>query len=76
MICPFSQPYELWLLKKNIYGLQLSPNNWFKKLARTIRGMVLLVYPHDLCIYTGTFTTEGPHIYIGFYMDNFVYFSK
>ena len=71
MGCPFSQPYELWLLQKNLYVLQLTTNHWFNKLTITLIDMVLIVYPHNPFIYTETFTIEGPPIYIGLYMDDF-----
>jgi Reverse transcriptase (RNA-dependent DNA polymerase) len=32
--CPFSQPGELWLLNKTLYGLQHSPKHWYDALCQ------------------------------------------
>ena len=41
IICPFSKPNELWLLKMTLYGLQSIPYHWSEKITIILREMGL-----------------------------------
>ena len=52
--CPYSEPTDLWLLQKTIYGLRRSPHHWFKYITDALKRLGLQPLPNDPCIYTGT----------------------
>ena len=54
--CPFSQSGELWLLKKKLQVLQLSPCKWFENSTITFIDIGVKYSPHDTSVYTGTLT--------------------
>ena len=73
--CPFSDPDELWLLKKTIYGFRRSPKHWFDYITAAFYRAGLKPLPNEPCIFTGTIIDGEPPIFIGVYVDDFTYFS-
>ena len=74
--CSSIQPDELCLLKHNLYDMQCIPRHRFDKLTSTLNTMGLKDFNHNTCLFTGYLILGGPPIYIGQYVDNFVYFSE
>ena len=71
---------EYWLLKKTLYGLRRSPRHWYDMINKILTKMGLQPSAHDPCLFTGIInSTDAPierhEIFIGLYMDNFVYYS-
>ena len=74
--CPFSQPNGYWILKNTLYSLQLSPWHWFENLTGNLKKTSLKASPHDPCAYMGYLIPGGNPIYIGIYVDAFLYFRE
>jgi hypothetical protein len=74
--CPFSQPGELWLLNKTLYGLRRSPKHWYDALCGALREIGMTPMAHDPCVFTGSMFEGGPLLYLGVYVDDFTYFSE
>ena len=74
--CPHTPKNSYWLLKRSLYGLRIAPRYWFDKLTKIFHSIGLKQYPHAPCIFTGTIIPNAPPIYLGFYVDEFIYFSE
>jgi hypothetical protein len=74
--CPISRNGELWLLRKNLYGLRRSPYHWYQNIRKILEDMGLSISPHDPCVFYGKLADHLPPIYIGLYVDDFKYFSN
>ena len=74
--CTHSKSNTFWLLVRSIYGLKRSPRHWYNKFKTILKSMNLEPCPNAPCIFTGKLTKDSPPIYIGFYVDDFIYFSE
>ena len=74
--CPFTPPNSYWLLKRTLYGLRRSPRHWFDRATEILRNIGLQPLPNAPCIFTGALIPGEPPLYLGMYVDDFVYFSK
>ena len=75
--CPISKPGTYWRLKKTLYGLRRSPRHWYNKFVEVL--MTELGFErctNDPCVLIGRATEDGPPIYVGVYVDDFIYFSS
>ena len=71
---------EYWLLKKTLYGLRRSPKHWYNMFTGILKSMNLQPSAHDPCLFSGvingTSATSTRHkIYVGAYVDDFVFYS-
>ena len=73
--CPFSRPKTYFKLLKTLYGLKRSPRHWYEKARQTLISMGLHPLTHSPCIFTGSIIEGEPPLYLGLYVDDFVYFS-
>ena len=73
--CPISTPGTLWRLNKTLYGLRRSPRHWYEKFCDTLLTMGFTQCVHDPCIFYCTPFPGGSRLYLGMYVDDFVYFS-
>ena len=73
--CPISTPGTLWRLNKTLYGLRRSPRHWYEKFRDTLFTMGFTQCVHDPCIFYCTPFPGGSRLYLGMYVDDFVYFS-
>ena len=74
--CPVSPPGTYWNLRKTLYGLRRSPCHWYNNLRGHLLDMGFKQCKHDPRIFIGIhpdFPTAL--IYVGCYVDDFVYFS-
>ena len=74
--CPITPPKTLMLLKKTLYGLKRSPRHWFETCKKTLISLGLHPLPNAPCIFTGTLIPGEPPLYLGLYVDDFIYFSS
>jgi deoxyuridine 5'-triphosphate nucleotidohydrolase len=73
--CPFTPPNTYLLLKKTLYGLKRSPRHWYETAKKALQQLNLQPCPNAPCIFTGTLLPNKPPIYVGIYVDDFIYFS-
>ena len=74
--CPRSSG-KYWKLKKTLYGLARSAHHWYKKISGHLKNdLGFSSMPHDECILKCTPFEGKPPIYVGLYVDDFIYYSK
>jgi len=73
--CPISKPDELWLLKRTLYGLRRSPRHWYDKAKSLLEKVGLIKCPNAPCMFHGEIVPGKPPLYLGLYVDDFIYFS-
>jgi hypothetical protein len=73
--CPISKPGTLWRLNKTLYGLRQSPRHRYEKFRATLLTMGFTQCIHDPCIFYCTPFPGGSWVYLGMYVNDFVYFS-
>ena len=74
--CPISAPNTYWLLKRTLYGLKRSPKHWFDRATSLLTDLGLQPLPNAPCIFKGTILPDQPPLFLGLYVDDFVYFSE
>ena len=74
--CPISRPNIYWKLKKTLYGLRRSPRHWYDKFVEVLVGqMGFKKCVNDPCVLIGESPNGTDPVYVGVYVDDFVYFS-
>ena len=73
--CPLTPSATYLLLKKTLYGLKRSPRHWYNTCRKALASLGLFPCPNAPCIFTGTIIDGEPPIYLGLFVDDFVYFS-
>jgi hypothetical protein len=73
--CPLSKPKSYWKLKKTLYGLKRSPRHFYELARKILTNIGLKQHPTSPCIFYGTLIEGEPPLYLGLYVDDFVYFS-
>ena len=73
--CPISEPNTYWLLQRTLYGLKRSPRHWFEKATKILKSLGLQPLINSPCIFKGPIIPGKPDLYLGLYVDDFVYFS-
>jgi len=74
--CPHTDKNTYWLLQRTLYGLKRSPRHWYDKAIQILTKMGLTQCPNAPCLFQGTIIPGKPPLYLGLYVDDFVYFSK
>ena len=74
--CPLSQKGTYLKLLKTLYGLKRSPRHWYEKARKTLISIGLKPLEHSPCIFTGVLIQGEPLIYLGLYVDDFIYFCE
>jgi hypothetical protein len=74
--CKISTPNTYYLLKKTLYGLKRSPRHWYHTAKCLLSKIGLHTLPNSKCTFYGTPIPGQPPLYLGLYVDNFVYFSE
>eukprot|EP00957_Ditylum_brightwellii_P109318 8338954-Ditylum_brightwellii.AAC.1 len=74
--CPVSKPGAYWKLDKTLYGLRRSPFHLFNQIFSSFQAIELQSCPNVPCIFHSTMIPGKPPIYVGLYLDDFVYFSE
>ena len=73
--CPLTPSKTYLLLKKTLYGLKRSPRHWYNTCRQTLIDIGLKPCPNAPCIFTGTLIEGQPPLYLGLFVDDFIYFS-
>ena len=73
--CPLTPEKTYLLLKRTLYGLKRSPRHWYETCKKTLIKLGLQPLPNAPCIFTGTLIAGEPPIYLGLFVDDFIYFS-
>ena len=74
--CPITPSSTYWKLRKSLYGMRRSPRHWYN-LAHTILTTIGLTRcPNSPCLYSGVIIPNQPPIYLGLYVDDFIFFSE
>ena len=74
--CPLTPPNTYLLLKKTLYGLKRSPRHWYETCKNTLIQLGLKPCPNAPCIFTGTIIEDEPPLYLGLFVDDFIFFSE
>ena len=74
--CPRTPAGSYWLLKRALYGLRRAPRHWFDRMTKILQSIGLNPSPNNPCIFSGTIIPGEPPIYLGLYVDDFIYFSE
>jgi len=74
--CPLTPPNSYWLLKRTLYGLKRSPRHWYDRISKLLTDIGLSKCPNAPCIFTGTIIQGKSPLYLGLYVDDFVYFLE
>jgi len=73
--CPLTPNNSYWLLKRSLYGLKRAPHHWYEKASALLQLTGLKPLPNSPCIFKGQIEQGKPPLYLGLYVDDFVYFS-
>jgi len=73
--CPKSKPNMYWLLLRTLYGLKRSPRHWYNHAVMLLKKCGLKQCPQAPCIFQGHPIPGKPKLYLGLYVDDFIYFS-
>jgi len=73
--CPLTPANSYWLLQRTLYGLKRSPKHWYDKACKILTSIGLQQCPNAPCIFHGTIIPGKPPLYLGLYVDDFIYFS-
>ena len=75
--CPRTKKGVYWKLNKTLYGLSRSAHYWHKTISNHLtEDMNFEFMDHDRCVFKCTPLPGEPPIYVGLYVDDFIYYSK
>ena len=74
--CPLTPKNSYWLLLKTLYGLKRSPRHWYETATKTLKEMGFRQCTHAPCLFIGTLAPNQPPVYLGMYVDDFLFFSQ
>ena len=74
--CPITPANSYWKLLRTLYGLRRSPRHWYDKAHSILTSIGLQRSPNSPCLYSGTLKPGHPPLYLGLYVDDFIFFSK
>ena len=74
--CPITPPGSYWRLKKTLYGLKRSPRHFYELARKLLLKVGMQQHPSSPCLFSGTLIPGQPPLYLGLYVDDFLYFSE
>ena len=74
--CPITPKNAYWKLLKSLYGMKRSPRHWYDKCHKILESTGLKRSPNSPCVYSGIIIPGQPPLYLGLYVDDFIYFSE
>ena len=74
--CPLTPKDAYWKLKKTLYGLKRSPRHFYELAKKILLSIGFTMHPSSPCIFVGTLIPGEPPVYLGLYVDDFIYFSE
>ena len=73
--CPKTPKNSYWKLLRTLYGLKRSPRHWYNKAKSVLESIGLKRVKNSNCIFSGIVLKGHPPIYVGLYVDDFIFFS-
>ena len=73
--CYLTPKNTYWLLRRSIYGLKRAPRHWYHKAINILKSIGLQPCENAPCIFKGVILENEPPIYLGLYVDDFIFFS-
>ena len=73
--CPLTQKGTYLRLKKTLYGLKRSPKHFYDLARKLLLSIGLQPHPYSPCLFHGVLIEGQPPLYLGLYVDDFIYFS-
>ena len=73
--CPITPKNSYWKLIKTL-GLKRSPRHWYETAKKILKELGLTQSKHSPCIFVGTILPNHPPVYLGLYVDDFIFFSQ
>jgi hypothetical protein len=74
--CPITPDNSYWKLLKTLYGLKRSPRHWYGMARKILLKIGFKQCQHSPCLFKAHLIDGEPPIYLGLYVDDFIYFSK
>ena len=74
--CPNTPLRTYWLLKRTLCGLKRSPKHCFDRATNLLTSIGLRPCPNAPSLFHGVLIPSRPPLYLGLYVNDFVYFSK
>ena len=74
--CLHTHPTEFWKLNKPLYGLRRAPRHWYNKFHSMLVSLNLQPCKNAHCLFHGHLLPNKPPLYLGVYVDDFIYFSQ
>jgi hypothetical protein len=74
--CPLTPQGVYLKLKKTLYGLRRSPKHFYDLAKKTLEAVGLKPHPSSPCLFSGVLIKGQPPLYLGLYVDDFIYFSE
>lgn len=74
--CPRTPKNAYLRLKRTLYGLKRSPRHWYEKAVQLLKALNIHKVSNSNCIFKGTPIPGQPPIYLGLYVDDFIFFSE
>jgi len=74
--CPLTPKHTYWMLKRSLYGLKRAPRHWYDKAKAILEDLNLKPCPNAQCIFSGKIIPNRPPLYLGLYVDDFIYYSE
>ena len=74
--CPLTPKNCYWQLLKTLYGLKRSPLCWYDAATKILKEIGFCQSPHAPCIFVGTLAKNQAPVYLGLYVDGFLFFRQ
>ena len=74
--CPLTPKGFYLKLRKTLYGLKRSPRHFYDLAKKLLLQLGFTSHPNSPCLFIGHLIPNEPPIYLGLYVDDFIYFSK
>ena len=74
--CPITPKGFYLKLRKTLYGLKRSPRHFYELAKKLLLELGFVQHPSSPCLFIGHLIADQPPIYLGLYVDDFIYFSK
>ena len=73
--CPHTPKTAYLRLLKSLYGMRRSPRHWYNLAHKILTSIGLTRSPNSPCLYSGIIIPDEPPLYLGLYVDDFIFFS-
>ena len=74
--CPITPKNSYWQLLKTLYGLKRSPKHWYELAKKILLEIGFQQCKHSPCIFIGQLIPRQAPVYLGLYVDDFIFFPK